>query len=136
MYTDDTLLTFGKYKFVRLSRVPPEYLLKMYENKGYVNPELKEYIESNVEKIIARRDGIIPTPNIERVCEKLTFASEKIAKANLRDIATVKQEHKKPVRVYECEKCGGWHLTSLSYEVWEKRNEDKPKGNAGDSDNK
>lgn len=34
MYNDNTILTFGKHKFVRLSRVPPEYLLKMYEKKN------------------------------------------------------------------------------------------------------
>jgi uncharacterized protein YjhX (UPF0386 family) len=30
------------------------------------------------------------------------------------------QENKKPVRAYECEKCSGWHLTSIPHERWEK----------------
>ena len=28
-------------------------------------------------------------------------------------------EFKKPVRAYSCQKCGGWHLTSVPYERWE-----------------
>lgn len=125
MYTDDTILTVGKYKFVRLSRVPPEYIIKLYETKGYPNQELKEYIEANIEKIKARQAGLIPTPEIELPCEKITYASEKIAKDSLHFIQALKQEHKKPVQAYECAKCGGWHLTSIPYEEWEKRSDEE-----------
>ncbi len=125
MYTDDTILTVGKYKFVRLSRVPPEYLIERYERKDYSSRELKEYIEANIEKIKARQAGLIPTPEIVLPCEKITYASEKIAKASLHFIEALKQEHKKPVRAYECKICGGWHLTSISYEEWEKRKEEE-----------
>jgi len=120
MYNDNTILTVGKYKFIALCRVPADFLLRMYTNKGYYNAELKEYIESNIEKIILRNEGLIITPPLDFPCEKLFYANRKIAKGVLRKIASMKQEHKKPIRVYECEKCGGWHLTSMPLEEWQK----------------
>lgn len=138
MFTDDTLLTFGKYKFVRLCRVPPEYLLAIHKNKTALSrevmleipsatgKELLEYIEANLERIQARQRGEIDAPEIELTCEKLPFPNEKAAKAEIRRIQAREQENqKKPVRAYECEKCSAWHLTSITIEVWKNKPNDK-----------
>lgn len=46
-------------------------------------------------------------------CDKIIFPTEKDAKHELRRIRELKQKNeKKPVRVYECKKSNGWHLTS------------------------
>lgn len=120
MYTDKTPLTFGKYKFVQLCRVPAEYLLNIYNAKNSKDKELIEYIENNLEKIKARQEGKIITPELKKVCEKITYVSEKDAKYEINKIREKEQEHKKPVRAYECVKCSGWHLTSIPFEQWEK----------------
>lgn len=120
MYTDETPLTFGKHKFVRLCRVPAEYLLNIYKTKNIKDKELIDYIEKNLEKIIARQEGKIIAPKLEKTCEKITYISEKDAKFEINKIREKEQEHKKPVRAYECQKCGGWHLTSIPFEKWEK----------------
>ncbi len=121
MFTDDSLITFGQYKFTKLCRVPAEYLLELFAKKNYKkNKELLEYIEANLEKIKARKEGKIISPEFKYPCEKQIFASEKSAKEEINRIHGLNQENKKPVRVYECEKCGAWHLTSIPYERWEK----------------
>ncbi|MDI9882416.1 hypothetical protein [Flectobacillus longus] len=112
MYTDQTLLTFGKYKFTQLCRVPPEYLLRIHQAKSYFNAELKEYIINNLERIIQRRDGIILTPIVYFPCKKVIYISKKEANRFLESIKYIGQNHKKPVRAYECDKCGYWHITS------------------------
>ena len=48
--TDDSIITFGKYKGQKLANVPPEYLLWLYEN-GNIYSELKAYIADNLEVI-------------------------------------------------------------------------------------
>lgn len=118
MLNDNSLIPFGRYKFTAICRVPVDYLLKQGENKGkdpfYV--ELREYINENSEKLIARKLGVIETPKFEYPCKKISYASEKIAKEVLNNIKVIEQSHKKPCRAYECEICSGWHLTSKTLE--------------------
>jgi hypothetical protein len=121
MYTDNSMLTTGKYKYISLCRVPPEYLLEIFKNKKHPNKELLEYIENNMEKIKGRLIGEIPIPELVLPCEKIMYPSEKAAKTEIRRIEKLEQENKKPVRAYECEKCGAWHLTSIPFEKWEKK---------------
>lgn len=109
-YTDDTLLTSGKHKFTKLCRVPAEYLLNVFWSRS--DKDICEYVNENLERIIMRKDGIIEAPALELTCAKLTYLSKKEANHVLSQIAKVDQDHKKPVRSYECERCGGWHLTS------------------------
>ena len=133
MYTDDTILTWGKHKITKLCRVPADYLLRLYNNNNHPDKELIKYIGDNMEKIIARKEGKLESPpldldfkfagkRVEVVCPdtgKIIFFSEKEAKKELGRIKNTKHEHKKPIRTYECIKCGGWHLTSLSNEQYE-----------------
>lgn len=113
MYNDETILTFGKYKFIKLKRVPAEYLLAIYNNKSSDNNDLNNYIEHNLEKIFNKKNGVIKYPEIEMTCQKITYPNEKEAKFRLSNISKIIQSNKKPIRAYECTKCGGWHLTSV-----------------------
>lgn len=48
-------------------------------------------------------------------CQKVYFLSRKEANKRLKDIimnGEMYADGKKPVRSYECDKCGFWHLTS------------------------
>ena len=124
MYTDETILTFGRYKFTRLCRVPPEYLLTFLHD-NHTSRELHEYVNANHERSIARKKGVVPTPQLERPCEKIMYYSIKEAKERLRVISNQPQFHKKPIRAYECGCCGGWHLTSIPLDDWKKLNQIK-----------
>ena len=112
MYTDDTILTKGKYKFTALCRVPPEYLLNLHAKKNKANPELYEYIEKNLSRIKARAIGTLEIPELHIVCKKIVYSTENAAKAELKRIGDMKNDHKIPIRSYFCEVCGGFHLTS------------------------
>src|SRR6266446_6062772 len=109
MYSDNSVLTFGRYKHTRLCRVPSDYLLSIYQSGKCADDELKIFIKQNFQRINACKKGE-PMTAIATVCEKFAYANEKIAKAKLREIEAVKQKHCKPVRAYQCEKCNGWHL--------------------------
>jgi hypothetical protein len=117
MYTDNTPLPFGKYKYVSLCRVPPDYLLNIYQDKT-IRKELLEYIENNMERIIMRKEGIIETPSLELVCDKISYYNEKLAKQVLNRIHKYEHDYKVPVRAYECPKCSQWHLTSMPLEEY------------------
>ena len=58
MYTDCTILTFGRYKFCKLRNIQASYLLKL--DNGILNHdiELREYIEKNRDKL--KKSGNLP----------------------------------------------------------------------------
>lgn len=120
MYNDNTPLPFGKYKFTALGRVPAAYLVELHRTRNYRgNEQLKDYIESNLGSLAdrAEREGInAKVKKVRSVCRKQTFESEKAAKAELRRIRSLEQKHKKPIRSYPCDFCGGFHLTSVPLE--------------------
>lgn len=120
MYTDNTLLTSGKYPFVRLGRVPARYLLKIYKANNQQDKQLHEYIATHLEELKARKDRLVEAPLPTLRCNKQSFFSEKVAKEALHLIMNREQDRKKPVRTYECARCGGWHLTSIPFEKWDK----------------
>jgi hypothetical protein len=70
-------------------------------------------------KMMGKRSIVCPDTN------KIILISEKEAKAELRRIQNLDNHDKKPTRAYECEKCGGWHLTSIDFEEYEKITENK-----------
>ena len=120
MYTDETILTKGKFKFTALCRVPPTYLLQIYKKKNKSNPELYEYVVNNLPLIEGRLNGTIEIPEFSLECKKIVYNSEKVAKIELSRIRNLTQHHKKPVRVYACSNCGGYHLTSMPIELYRK----------------
>lgn len=50
IYTDETLMPFGKYKGTPLANVPNDYLLWLYEN-GKTFGAMKDYLQENIEAI-------------------------------------------------------------------------------------
>lgn len=111
MYTDDTPIPFGRYKFTALKRLPPTYLIGLNKNTG--DKELQEYITKNLDQLSKASVNYKKSP-IEQVslpCGKITYPKETDAKKHMHDIQNTGSK-KKPVRTYYCNKCGGWHLTS------------------------
>lgn len=56
--TDESLMPFGKFKGIRMEDVPGSYLLWLYDEWtlpnprfGFVNTDVKEYIEDNMDAI-------------------------------------------------------------------------------------
>lgn len=49
--TGDWIMTFGKYDGCQLSSIPSSYLLWAYENIRTLRPDLKQYIEGNMEDL-------------------------------------------------------------------------------------
>ncbi len=48
--TDESIMTFGKYKGEKMANIPADYLLFLYENSK-VYGDIKEYIKENLEVI-------------------------------------------------------------------------------------
>jgi hypothetical protein len=121
MYNDNTILTKGKYKFTKLCRVPPEYLVEIYNTKDKSDIELFEYVKENMMNIFLRLTGEIPTEKL-KVCDKIYFPSEKDAKKEINRIALAHQKNNvKPKRAYECQYCSGWHLTSSEIDEYKEK---------------
>lgn len=148
-YNDSTMLASGPYKFTSLGKIPAKWLIKIYNQDKEASCILKKgkfgkhpdrkliaYIEKNLESIKKRRGQHTAKEDTgfghktrpggggvkQLTCNetgKLVYVSEKEAKDELILIKQSDSE-KKPVRAYECEKCGGWHLTSIPYEVRKK----------------
>lgn len=51
--TDDSIMTFGKYKGYKLIAIPDSYLIYLYD-EGIAKGELKVYIETHVAEITNR----------------------------------------------------------------------------------
>lgn len=114
---DDTLFPYGEYRFTRMSKVPADYLLKLSGKKANLSKPFIKYIKDNLHIIQSK----VETNEIETVsliCKKILYINEKIAKIALSRIKEIEQGHKKPIRAYECEVCGGWHLTSIPLDVF------------------
>lgn len=109
-YSDNTILTFGKYKFTRLCNVPKEYLIRIYEKNNCPDKKLYEWINNNIHRIT---NGLDAKP-VKKICYKITYESENAAKSHLKSIKNNSDTNRSiiPVRAYECPLCSGWHLTS------------------------
>jgi uncharacterized protein (DUF3820 family) len=123
LYTITTLITFGKHKFKRLYEVPADYLLLIHQNpKGCPDRFLVKCIEHHLEKIKSPDWGTIIIQRIEEDrCTKSVYPTKKDARIALQAIRNSPGKHKKPIRSYECDKCSGWHLTSMPIEEWKEK---------------
>jgi len=123
---DDSIINFGKYRGYKFSDLSTKYLIGLYssfKNDKDADIELMKYLkfklniedvkpkEKKIESIIYRFNGNKMSLNCIKE-NKFIFASQKDAKTELRRIANINSLNKKPIRTYECEHCGGWHLTS------------------------
>lgn len=129
MLTSDSIIKFGKYKGIKqLKEISNGYLEQFYNSHlgqdCEESPDLKELMEY-IEIIIGfKKIGknqpsqweTALTTAIKNSCPKEFFINESDAKYRLDYIRKMKVKHngknKIPVRAYECEKCGYWHLTS------------------------
>lgn len=109
-------MPFGEFKFTALCRVPVDYLFKVY--KSTTDLEFKKYMDDNWRRMVLRKNGRIKAQPLNFPCTKFIYPTEKAAKQALREISLNEQEHQKPIRVYQCNKCGAWHLTSKP--LWQK----------------
>jgi hypothetical protein len=117
MNHDNWLIPFGKYKFTSLKNLPASYLLGIYGNKKHMAdyPEMKAYIEENLDNLKGKQEEKKEIPTVTLPCTKYFYMSEEEAKKHLREIrAKGKQaeRHILPIRAYQCNICGYWHLTS------------------------
>ncbi|MCX6753097.1 MAG: hypothetical protein NTW62_02015 [Candidatus Nomurabacteria bacterium] len=123
-YSDNSIIISGKYKFTLVKNLPVKYLLNIYNSNNRNDKQLFEYVKENIDKIKARSSG---KKTVEIKCDKIAYVSRKEARFHLKRIReTGEQEHKKPIRSYECDKCSAWHLTSMPYEVWKELEKTKP----------
>ncbi len=120
MYTDNTILTTGKYKFTKLCRVPAQYLVDIFNTKNKNDPKLYEYVKDNMMDIFLRLTGEVKPPKLN-VCHKVYYSNESEAKKEIKRISQLTQKNEKPKRAYECDKCSGWHLTSTGIKEYEKK---------------
>lgn len=126
VYTDHTVLLSGKWKYRKLYEVSADYLLTVYQNRnGVQDKALIAYIEKNLDRIKAKKEGIpyIPEeePKNETVCTKRQYPTKQAARDALRQIREAPGDHKKPIRSYECPDCSAWHHTSLPIEIWKEK---------------
>lgn len=129
MYTDETVLNYGKYKGKMIKDVPKDYLVNVHITGGDEHAELKEYIEANLDKLPGltmlswfkkKRDVMVTF-----ICNKRTFPTKKTAMDSIIK-PTSKNQKKAPIRAYECPKCSGWHLTSMPIELFKEIKNNKP----------
>ena len=115
-YTEDTVLTYGKYKLIPLKNVPPKYLYAILTNKSH-DPLLNAYVEKHQEEIKKNHFKVLQAGPVKFKCSKETFATEALAKERVKAFKSrTFASGVKPHRVYYCSKCSGWHHTSQSVE--------------------
>ncbi len=120
MYTDDTILTWGKHKFTSLKNIPASWLLSKHKCTGCADKELIQYIADNYGRLREREEqekGVmfIKIAGKPPICDKYQYRDEDQAKKHLREIrrkGPQSSRHILPVRAYPCPICNFWHLTS------------------------
>lgn len=105
-------MPFGKHEGTAIEKVPSIYLARLYKSNPDMmdkHPVIKQYIETNFSFLLFINKPIGP------ICDtfKVAFLDNNSAKAALKRIKRdPDQRNTTPVRYYECERCGFWHLTS------------------------
>lgn len=118
MYTDETVLGYGKHKEKMLKDIPREYFINIYKSGGGEHTALKQYILFNKEKFpelaiffLRSQDA----PPVTFICNKRTYPTKKAAMDSIvKPISKPKRPI--PIRAYECPECSGWHLTSKEFD--------------------
>lgn len=140
-YTSDSAISLNG-KRIRLGKLSVWDLLKQYRKHrkrtdDNIDWKFIDYVKSNLGKFYDQAKysgkqglmdsitslGFVPkqksrTEILQEICGKVIYQSKSAAKTALKDIRVTKQNHRKPIRSYECEKCGFWHHTSMPIEVW------------------
>lgn len=123
MYTDETVLDYGKYKGKKLKDIPNQYFINIYRSGDDNHVALKEYIETNKERFhilvlhFIKKDL---SPPVTFICEKRTYPTKKAAMDSI--VKPISKPKKPvPIRAYECPECSGWHLTSKEIEKFKSK---------------
>ena len=129
MYTQETILRYGKYRNFKLADVPVEYLYEVYSSKQWPDEALLEYLETHFAKlgffkdikINGKKPPALPVTNKKKYsCNKESYANEQWARSALDSQNRHSNGQKRSrMRCYYCDRCGLWHLTSMSQEVWQ-----------------
>ena len=129
MYTQETILRYGKYRKFKLADVPVEYLYEVYRAKSWPDQSLIEYLEThyaqlgfftNIKDDSQKLPAPVPGTKKKFLCDKAAYATEQWA----RKVMDSQNRHpngpkRARQRCYYCDNCGLWHLTSMSQEVWQ-----------------
>lgn len=115
MYTDETILDYGKYRNKKIKDIPKDYFVNVFITGGDQHVELKKYIEANLDKFpgltmlawFDKKQDVM----VQFKCNKRTYPTKKSAMDSI-VAPTTKSSRPVPIRAYECPECSGWHLTS------------------------
>ena len=140
MITPDTIIKFGKYKNNKISDIPVRYLIELY--KSIINCTIDEdkkdiifYVEANLAHLMPKKKftsiNTFVNEVVNKMCPKEFYINESDAKYRLNHIRKISikynRDNKIPIRVYECERCGYWHLTSKPLYEFENTNPEEEK---------
>lgn len=126
MYSEDSILRYGKYRSYRLAEVPASYLQAVYLSRSWPDPDLYAYVESHAEQIGVstivedqkrKKQPGPASPRRKKFCDKVAYPTEQWARQAL-DAMNVRSRRFR-MRCYYCDQCNLWHLTSMSLEVWQ-----------------
>ena len=118
MYTDNTPISWGKYKFTALRRIPAKWLLGKHKSTGIHDQELVQWVADNFDRLKEREEIEKSAGFPEQItnpCTKYQYSSQEQAEKHLRQIISKGQQynnHVLPSRAYKCDKCPFYHLTS------------------------
>lgn len=112
-WTLDSIMPFGKYKKCRIKEVPSWHLIEFLDGKTLPDLKFGRFLKS-IEHLIRSEDW---GKRKEEECPKVYFLSRQEANKRLKHIQMNGDwiSEKKPIRSYECPKCGFWHLTSMPF---------------------
>lgn len=121
-------LTFGKCKGMLLKNIPQSYFIDFYKNHFDKYDELNQEKQDFILYILGVVDGKLLHNAVDDLefrklvggfCPKEFFISESDAKYRLAYIRKMTADNKLkyhsdkiPIRVYKCNHCDYWHLTS------------------------
>jgi hypothetical protein len=103
-------MPYGQHKGRPIETLPGSYLVALYSDAGAMekHPAIKNYIETNYRALLPIKKVYTPLCDTFKVC----FVDKEAADKELKAIRQDPRKHKKPVRSYQCERCGFWHHTS------------------------
>lgn len=126
MYSKETLMRYGKYRMYKSAEVPKEYLTRIYASGQFPDAELIEYLKTHKEELglssfYRKFSDKRPDSKKSKKCEKVAYFNEQWARnaLSLMESGGKRRPKRFKLRCYYCEKCGFWHLTSMSQEVWQ-----------------
>lgn len=114
----DSLMDYGKYKFMKLRNIPASYLVELKRSGCIKYESLGKFIDDNINELTELGDKPRSEYVLEfAVCDKYRYVSEDEAKKHLRQISRYREQreylkNKIPTRAYQCHICGFYHLTS------------------------